>query len=30
MYAQLLPDILASRIPRTGDGKPYPVAGAVT
>ncbi|PRW44500.1 G8 domain-containing [Chlorella sorokiniana] len=26
MYAQLLPDILASRIPRTGDGKPYPVA----
>jgi hypothetical protein len=28
MYSQLLPDILASRIPRTADGKPFPVAGA--
>ena len=28
MYAQLLPDILSSRIPKMADGKQYPVAGA--
>jgi len=27
MYAELLPDILASRVPKTADGKAYPVAG---
>lgn len=28
MYAELLPDILASRVPKTAEGTPYPVAGA--
>lgn len=27
MYAELLPDILASRVPKTAEGTPYPVAG---
>ena len=27
MYAQLLPEILSSRMPKTADGKQYPVAG---
>ncbi|KAL4428238.1 hypothetical protein ABPG75_002327 [Micractinium tetrahymenae] len=26
MYAELLPDILASRVPKTAEGTPYPVA----
>ena len=28
MYAELLPDILASRVPKTADGQTYPMAGA--